>query len=90
MYFEVDEESSEYKKIDPQVLTNYLLVFGQKHIFSRKNTMHLYPYPHPHYDFFEKFVKLSCFRNVFWMWMKYYTCFSGGEIFLGERKKNLF
>ena len=23
MYFEVDEESSEYKKIDPQVLTNY-------------------------------------------------------------------
>ena len=69
MYFEVDEESSEYKKIDPQVLTNYLLVFRQKHIFSRKNTMHLYPYPHPHYDFFEKFVKLSCFRNVFWMWI---------------------
>ena len=69
MYFEVDEESSEYKKIDPQVLTNYLLVFRQKHIFSRKNTMHLYPYPHPHYDFFEKFVKLSCYF-VFWMWMK--------------------
>ena len=59
MYFEVDEESSEYKKIDPQVLTNYLLVFRHKNIFSRKNTMYLL-YPYPRYDFFEKFVKLSC------------------------------
>ena len=65
MYFEVDEESSEYKKIDPQVLTNYLLVIRHKHIISRKHTKYLYSYPH--YDFFEKFVKLCYFRNVFWM-----------------------
>ena len=45
MYFEVDEESSEYKKIDPQVLKNYLLVIRHKHIISRKNTKYLYLNP---------------------------------------------